>query len=358
VATRPLVILGTGRIARALLAQLLEREAHLRDRHGLELPVAAIGNSRYLLRGDLYIAPERLAAVAARGLDEGEPVPSDLLTGDGARVIESALARGERPIVVDLTASNDTTGALVAALDAGCDVALANKKPLCADHDIFDRLTDNPYGRIGYEATVGAGLPIVATLRALFDAGDLLTEVWACLSGTLGYICSELEEGRALSEIVPEARTRGYTEPDPREDLSGDDVRRKALILARTMGQRLEMADIAPAPLIPLVDGPLADWLAGLAAHDRVLASRAHVAREQDLVLRYVARISPDGCEVGLREVPRLSALGRLHGSDNILTAYTRFYDERPLIISGPGAGPEVTAAGVFADLLRLSGAG
>ena len=362
--TRPLVILGTGRIARALLGQLLERDAYLRDRYGLELPVAAIGNSRYLVRGDPHVAPDHLAAIAARGLEAGEGVPADLLTDSGRQVVDFANAQGEggdggeKVIVVDLTASDDTTGTLVAALDAGHDVALANKKPLCVAQDVYTRLVENPHGHIAYEATVGAGLPIVATLRALFAAGDTLTEATACLSGTLGYVCTLLEEGRPLSEIVPEARARGYTEPDPREDLGGDDVRRKALILARTMGQCLEMADIAPAPLIPLEDGPLDAWLVGLARHDRTLASRAHVAREQDLVLRYIARISPGGCEVGLREVPRVSAVGRLHDTDNLLTAYTRFYDERPLIISGPGAGPNVTAAGVFADLLRLSGAG
>jgi len=356
--TRPLVILGTGRIARALLGQLLERADYLRTRRGVELPVAAIGNSRYLLRGAPYIAPARLRAIAARGLEAGESVPDDLLAAGGPQVIDFAREQSERAIVVDLTASDDTVGTLVAALDAGYDVALANKKPLCGDHDLFARLANNPNGRLGYEATVGAGLPIVATMRALFDAGDSLSEATACLSGTLGYVCSQLEEGQPLSHIVPDARARGYTEPDPREDLGGDDVRRKALILARTMGQRLEMAGIAPAPLVPLGDGPLDAWLAGLAGHDPILAERAGAAREQGLVLRYIARILPDGCEVGLREVPRASAVGRLHGADNILTAYTRFYDERPLIISGPGAGPNVTAAGVFADLLRLSGAG
>ncbi len=356
--TRPLVILGTGRIARALLGQLLERGEHLRARYELALPVAAIGNSRYLVRGAPYVEQDQLAAIAAGGLETGEAVPADLLADGGPQLIDFARAQRDRVIVVDLTAANDTTAALIAALDAGHDVALANKKPLCADYELFTRLTGNPHGHIGYEATVGAGLPIIAALRALFDAGDTLSEATACLSGTLGYVCTHLEEDQPLSRIIPDARARGYSEPDPREDLSGDDVRRKALILARTMGQRIEMADIAPAPLVPLTDGPVDAWLAGLAEHDRSLAERTNSAREQGLVLRYIARLSPNGCEVGLSEVPRLSAIGRLHGTDNILTAYTRFYEERPLVISGPGAGPRVTAAGVFADLLRLSGAG
>lgn len=353
--TRPLVILGTGRIARALLAQVLARDAYLRERYGLTLPVAAIGNRRFTLAGAPYLAPERLAAIARHGLDDGEPAPDDA-GGSAARLIELARTCEHKAIVADLTAADGLAPVLAAALDAGLDVVLANKKPLCADFDLFQRLTANPRGRLGYEATVGAGLPIVAALRALHDAGDALTDATACLSGTLGYICTRLEEGQMLSAIVPEARDRGYTEPDPREDLSGDDVRRKALILARTMGLRLDMDDIPRAPLVPLTDGPLDEWLAGLTRCDRVLAERVRSAREQGCVLRYVARLSPQGCEVGLQEVPRLSAVGRLFGTDNILTMHTRFYDERPLTISGPGAGPDVTAAGVFADLLRLAG--
>jgi homoserine dehydrogenase len=234
-------------------------------------------------------------------------------------------------------------------------VAVANKKPLCADYDTFARLTAHPRGHIAYEATVGAGLPLIHTLRTLIDAGDELVDMTACLSGTLGYLCSELEDGRPLSQVVPEARARGFTEPDPRDDLSGADVRRKALILARTMNQHLELEDVPGAPLIRLEEGDVEQWLAGLARHDVTLATRVRSAREQGDVLRYVARILPGKCEVGLRAVPRLSAVGRLRGTDNILTVHTRFYGERPLVISGPGAGPDVTAAGVFGDLLRLA---
>lgn len=351
---RPLVIMGAGRIARALLGQLLAREEYLRVRYNLTLPVAVLTNSRFLLAGQPYLAREDVARVAATGLHNGEPAPADYLDRRLAPVLDGSL--DGRPIVLDLTAATTTTPALLAALDAACDVVLANKKPLCEEYAIFQRLTTHPHGRIGYEATAGAGLPIVQTLRTLHDAGDELLDATACLSGTLGYLCSELEDGRPLSEIVPEARERGFTEPDPREDLGGADVRRKALILARTIGQPLELADVPEAPLIPLDAGPVDEWLAGLPRHDAVLAARARAAHEQGHVLRYVARLQPGGCEVGLREVPRISAVGRLRGSDNILTARTRFYDERPLTISGPGAGPDVTAAGVFGDLLRLAG--
>lgn len=353
--TRPLIILGSGRIARALLRQLLAREQHLRERYNLALPVAAVVNSRVVARGEPFLGAGQLSAIAEAGLANGEPAASDR-TAQQIDLITGRVRSGDgRPIVVDLTAADGTAAVLLAALDAGCDVALANKKPLSEDHATFVALTRHRNGRIGYEATVGAGLPIVQMLRPLVDAGDELIDLTACLSGTLGYLCAELEDGRPLSDIVPDARERGYTEPDPREDLSGADVRRKALILARTMNLPLNPDDVHGAPLIPLEDGGVEEWLAGLTRHDATLAARARAAQEQGDVLRYVARILPDRAEVGLREVPRLSAVGRLRGSDNIITVRTRFYDDRPFVISGPGAGPDVTAAGVFGDLLRLA---
>jgi len=349
------MILGAGRIARALVRQLLAREEYLRQRYTLTLPVAAVANSRYLAAGAPYLGVDELARIAGAGLESGKAAPPDRRARQIAYVTDLARSSPHRAIVVDLTASDGMAPVLLAALDAGFDVAVANKKPLSEDYDTFARLTAHPRGHIGYEATVGAGLPIIHALRALVDAGDELVDLTACLSGTLGYLCTEVEDGRPLSQVVPEARARGFTEPDPRDDLSGADVRRKALIVARTMNQHPELDDVPGMPMIPLEEGGVEEWLAGLGRHDVALAARVRSAREQGDVLRYVARILPGKCEVGLREVPRLSAVGRLRGTDNILTARTRFYGERPLVISGPGAGPDVTAAGVFGDLLRLA---
>ena len=349
------MILGAGRIARALLQQLLARQQYLRERYDLALPVAAVASSRYLAAGAPYLGAEELAQIAGAGLESGEAASPDRRAQQIDYLTDLARSSPHRAIVVDLTASDGLAPLLLAALDAGVDVAVANKKPLCEDYDTFTRLTAHPRGRLAYEATVGAGLPIIHTLRALVDAGDELVDITACLSGTLGYLCTEVEDGRPLSQVVPEARARGFTEPDPRDDLSGADVRRKALILARTMNQHLELDDVRGAPLIPLTEGGVEEWLAGLTRHDGALAAHVRSAREQGDVLRYVARILPGKYEVGLREVPRLSAVGRLRGTDNILTVHTLFYGERPLVISGPGAGPDVTAAGVFGDLLRLA---
>jgi homoserine dehydrogenase len=352
------VILGTGRIGRALLLQLLQRTVHLRERYDLALPIAAISTSRLLLAGSPDLARETLTRIAEVGLTEGDRMGSDPPESQIDLLDMVCRNSDDRPIVVDVTASEATTPVLLEAIEnLDCEVVLANKKPLSRDHETFLRLTRHPRSRLGYEATVGAGLPIIHTMRALTDAGDELIDMTACLSGTLGYVCTELEDGRPLSSIVPEARELGFTEPDPREDLSGADVKRKALILARTMNWPLEPGDIADRPMIPLAEGTVAAWLAGLSAQDPALAARVQSAHEQGYVLRYVARILPGRCDVGLREVPRSSTVGRLRGSDNIVTARTRFYDDRPLVISGPGAGPDVTAAGIFGDILRLAGA-
>ena len=206
--TRPLILLGAGRIARALLRQLLAREEYLRARYNLTLPVAAVASSRYLAAGSPYLGAEQLAQIAGAGLESGESAPPDRRAQQIDYLTDLARSSQHRAIVVDLTASDGMAPVLLAALDAGCDVALANKKPLCEGYDTFARLTAHPRGHIAYEATVGAGLPIIHTLRALVDAGDELVDMTACLSGTLGYLCTDLEDGRPLSQVVPEARAR------------------------------------------------------------------------------------------------------------------------------------------------------
>ena len=352
--SRPLVILGAGQISRALLRQLVARADYLREHLNLTFPIAAVANSRLLWAGEPYLSSVAALTIADAGVAEGLTIAGERPEAQIGFVTDLAQS-GDRPIVVDLTAADDTLPVLEAALNAGCDIVLANKKPLTDNQDAFSRLTQHPKGHIGYEATVGAGLPVIETMRSLVAAGDELIDITACLSGTLGYICTELEEGRPLSEIVPEARRRGFTEPDPRDDLSGADVRRKALILAWTMREFVDPVAVAAAPMIPLEAGELDEWLSGLSKHDVALSSRVKAAQEQGDVLRYIARILPGICEVGLREVTRASAVGRLRGTDNVVNVRTRFYD-RPLVVSGPGAGPLVTAAGVFGDLLRLAG--
>jgi aspartokinase/homoserine dehydrogenase 1 len=236
---------------------------------------------------------------------------------------------------------------------------LANKVPLAADRASAERLqrTARLHGRrILHEATVGAGLPVLDTLRKLQEAGDTILSIEGCPSGTLGFLFGELGRGRSFSSALRAAIAAGYTEPEPRIDLSGLDVARKALILARLIGFTGDLTHIAVDSLVPhaLSGVPVTDFLERLDELDELWAGRARAAREKGAVLRYRARATPTSVTVGLVEVAESDALGSLQGTDNQFAFVTQRYREQPLIIRGPGAGSEVTAAGVFNDLLRL----
>ena len=198
------------------------------------------------------------------------------------------------------------------------------------------------------------------TLKKLAEAGDRVDIILGCLSGTLGYVMTQVEGGARYSDAVRRAYDLGYTEPDPRDDLSGTDVARKALILARTLGRRAEMKDIALEQLYPpeLSQGDPQRFLAGLVAMDAAMAGRLAAARRRKEVLRYVARIENDGIHVGVEAVPEASPLGRLQGTDNQVVVHTRRYRTNPLVVTGPGAGAEVTAAGVLNDIVAIATGG
>jgi homoserine dehydrogenase len=258
-------------------------------------------------------------------------------------------------ILADLTAAPDTGPTLHAALSAGCGVVLANKRPLGAPWSDAQSLFEHP--RLRYEVTVGAGLPVIATLRYLLDTGDRVTGIEGCLSGTLGYLCAQLEQGASYSAAISQARALGYTEPDPREDLSGRDVARKALILARTAGWPLESADLVVEQLYDerLAGLSVEGFLDAASGQDTAYAQRVSAAQAAGQTLRYVARVSSDGGQVGLVAVDQASALGALRGPGNYIALHTERYADIPLVVAGPGAGPAVTAAGVMGDIIQLA---
>jgi homoserine dehydrogenase len=292
------------------------------------------------LRAALQAAQDRKLLNALPGIRPLSEVGDVLRAGD---------------ILADLTASPKTEPTLRAALDSGCGLVLANKIPLAGAWDKARPFFEHP--RLRYEVTVGAGLPVIGTLQYLLDTGDQITAIEGCLSGTLGYLCAELERGVSYSAAVTQARSLGYTEPDPREDLGGHDVARKALILARTSGWPLELADLTIEPLYSesLTGVSVKEFLASASTLDETYAHRVKEAQAQGQVLRYVAHVTPSGGSVGLVAVPRDGPLGALHGPANYIAMYTRRYNQVPLVVSGPGAGPEVTAAGVLGDIINLA---
>jgi homoserine dehydrogenase len=213
--------------------------------------------------------------------------------------------------------------------------------------------------RILHEATVGAGLPIIDTYHKLVESGDRVDSIEGLLSGTLGYVLSEVSAGVPFSRAVRTAMDKGYTEPDPRDDLSGMDVARKALILARLLGYGEELPQSSVESLVPPWARTLTleDFLGRLEELDAPWQQRVAEAAAAGSVLRYVALVTPDKIAVGVRAVPSSSPLASIKGSDNQLVFTTARYKSNPLVITGPGAGAEVTAAGVLNDILRLAGA-
>ena len=261
-------------------------------------------------------------------------------------------------VVVDCAATPHTIDALLLALRRGAGIALANKQPLCTAMPNFTAcISPQHRHRFRYESTVGAGTPFITTLQRLLASNDAPHRLQGTFSGTLGFLCSGLAAGRQYSDVVAEAVSLGYTEPEPRDDLGGVDVGRKALILARTLGWQLEMSDVEIQPLYPpsLAALSVPDFLAALPSLNAEYAARHQQAQQDGRVLRYVATLVDGRCTVGLQPVPADSPLGRLSGTANLLEYYSGVYKEQPLVVQGSGAGGEVTASGVLADMIELA---
>lgn len=351
------VLLGVGSIGRELLRQLAaNRRASARtiricgliDRSGFVFDPDGLEWRRVL--------ELRAHKVAGRPLAEAE--------GGRAATAHEAIGlvtatRDSRVVLIDATAA-DTRSLLETALASRWDIVLANKIPLAgeqADYDQLHKVARLHKRRILHEATVGAGLPVIDTLHKLLDAGDRVFEIEGCPSGTLGYLFGELGRGQRFSDALRAAMAAGYTEPDPRIDLSGLDVARKALILARLLGFRGDLSSVAVESLVsPALTGVnTEEFVARIGADDVAWDSRVATARRRGCVLRYRARVTRQKITIGLAEVPAASALGSLSGTDNQFSFTTARYRLQPLVITGPGAGPAVTAAGVYNDLLSIS---
>jgi aspartokinase/homoserine dehydrogenase 1 len=264
-----------------------------------------------------------------------------------------------RPILVDLTAS-DTTSELEEAIIAGMDVVLANKRPLADLRDATRGLARHAAAhgrRVLHEATVGAGLPLLDTISKLQESGDEVLAIEGCPSGTLGYLFGEIGRGTPFSTALRAAMLLGYTEPDPREDLSGMDVARKALILAQLLGYEGTLDKVEVESLVPddLRSMPAAEFLARVEELDSVWRERVAEAHASGSVLRYRATVTAVSVRVGLVAVDVSSSFATLTGTDNQFAITTKRYRTNPIVITGPGAGVAVTAAGVLNDVLKLA---
>ncbi|XP_030506257.2 uncharacterized protein LOC115721145 [Cannabis sativa] len=368
----PVVLMGCGGVGRQLLQHIVTCRS-LHASQGIRLRVVGVCDSKSLVVApdvfSMELSDNLLLEVCRVKLDSS----SSLLTLNGSgecqvysnpeltkKIIDIAALLGKSTglALVDCSASSETIGVLNRVVDMGCCAVLANKKPLTCKMEDYDKLVSHPRF-IRHESTVGAGLPVIATINRLLSSGDPVHRIIGSLSGTLGYVMSEVEDGKPFSQVVKSAKSLGYTEPDPRDDLSGMDVARKALILARLLGQHLNLDSIKIESLYPEEMGPgvmsVEEFLGGgVSLLDKDFQERVHKASSKGNVLRYVCVIEGSRCEVGIQELPKDSALGRLKGSDNVLEVYSRCYPEQPLVIQGAGAGNDTTATGVLADILDL----
>ncbi len=349
--TVPLIVMGLGRVGAEVVRQILACAESIRRFEGLSYAIIALADSRAVFGSQDGLDGADLSKLLAH---KGSGFSlSDFPGSLPLSALPGFFASGV--LVADTSASADTAPFLRLALEKGAAIALANKLPLALPWNESKGFFDNP--KVRCESTVGAGLPVIAALRDLLAGGDEVTAIEGCMSGTLGYLCSQLEQGRPYSAAVMQAFQSGYTEPDPRQDLGGLDVARKALILARTAGFSFEMKDIKLESLYPESVAGLSvqDFLQSLPRLDDQFQERVEKAASEGKVLRYLARVAPQSISVGLTAVPKSSALGALQGADNYFAFHTLRYSAAPLVIAGPGAGIPVTAAGVITDLNHLS---
>ncbi len=343
------ILMGCGNVGAELLDQFQRQAKTLVDHH-VDLRVRAIANSERLL-----VASDVVDLSCWKQALETQGQPWTIQDVIDIRKKLGLLS----PTIVDCTTDQKLALEYVNLLDNGFNIVAANKKANTSSYDYYAAMRQaerRNFRKFLYETNVAAGLPFIDTLQGLIRSGDELRTFEGILSGSLSMIFGLLEDGVPLSSAVAKAMELGYTEPDPRDDLSGMDVARKLLIIAREVGLKLELDDIAVEPVVPMevvghVDrSQLIDTLRSL---DESFSARIAQAAGSDRVLRYVARLEEGNCRVSIEEVPRSKPLGAVRDGENALVIHTHYYQPIPMVLRGYGAGAAVTAAGVFGDLLR-----
>ena len=343
-------LIGTGLIGGTLLKQMNEQYAKLASDNQLEIRLVGAGNSRKMIFNADGLPYTGLVELLS---EKGDVMDLQKFRN---RVLELNLPNS---ICVDCTASALVAELYESLLSGSVSVVTPNKKANSGDLSVYKQLRETARkngARFLYETNVGAGLPVINTLNDLLLSGDRVVRIEAVLSGTLNFIFSSFAEGTSMSGIIAEAREKGYTEPDPRDDLSGMDVARKILILSRECGLPMELGDVAVENLVPADcrDGAIPEFMERIRNHDGAFEEKRRSAASRNERLRYMAVLENGQARVGLTSVNESHPFYNLKGSDNIILLTTQRYLDRPMVIRGPGAGAEVTAAGVFADIIRI----
>lgn len=343
-----LVLLGVGSVGRELLRQIARQQPLLAER-GLDLRVCAVANSRQVLSDP-------------RGMDADNALDQlELQPRTDPKDLSTLAAHLSSPVLVDCTAAETVAERYVDFLRAGFHVVSASKRlnagPLLRYHRVREE-AHRQRRHLLYEVNAGAGLPLFATLRSLQSAGDRVQRIEGVLSGSLSFLFGRLEDGMPFSQAVQEAGERGFTEPDPREDLACLDLARKALMLHRELGGSLELADVEVPELLPpgfAAGASPEEFLARLPELDAAMATRMEAARREGRVLRPLVEATATTCRVSLAALPLGHPLQPIRDGENAVSLLTEAYSPCPLVLRGYGAGPRVTALGVFGDVLRLA---
>ena len=355
-ATLSVGLIGPGNVGRALLAQFADALPRFADEpkmeHRLDLRLRAVASSKRMRLAETHLDPT--AAIDALATGDADALDLDRFA---AHIRAEHLPHA---LIVDCSGSDAVAARYTEWLAMGIHVVTPSKHAGSGDWARYRAIRDAEKhgGLFRYEASVGAGLPVIQTLRSLLDTGDTLTGIEGVLSGTLAWLFNRYDGSAPFSELVAEARALGYTEPDPRDDLSGTDVARKLVILAREAGGTLSLGDVEIESLVPasLRDVSRDEFLARMHELDAPMQARLDAARAQGRSLRYLAQLDADGgarvC-LAMPEPGHASLSSRL--TDNLIQFRTRRYAHNPLVVQGPGAGADVTAAGVFGDILAIS---
>lgn len=344
-------LFGPGNIGGTLLDQLGRESERLKREFDLDIRVRGIATSTKMLLSeegvDLSSWREKFEKYAISYNEE---------------VFLSHIKAQYYPhwVLIDATSSEERAKQYKSFIESGFHVITPNKKAPSGNYSYYREIFEaskRTGKKFFYETTVGAGLPIIVTLKDLRETGDTIEKVEGMVSGTLSWLFSSYDGKTPFSELVKKAKAMGYTEPDPRDDLSGMDVARKTVILSRELGYRSEIGSFPVESLVPenLRDVSKDEFISRMREMDERMYNLFKEAQDENMCLRYVGTVEDGKCSVGLRKFPLSHPFAQAKGTDNVIQFTTLRYHNQPLVVQGPGAGPEVTAAGIFADILRLS---
>lgn len=343
-----LFIAGVGNVGSKLLAQLQQQKEFMQEQMHLQLNVVGLANSRKMLVKEEGIQLNNWKEELENGIATNLSEFTQIITSKNLR----------NSVFVDVTANESVAMIYDQLLMKSISVVACNKIAAASSYTYYKKLKDLAREfncQFLFETNVGAALPIIATLKDLMRTGDKVIRMEAVLSGTLNFVFNNYKGEKSFAEVVKQAQDEGYTEPDPRLDLSGTDVMRKIMILAREAGEVMEMEDIANSSFMPesCMQGSVADFYASMAKEEAHFKAIYDKAADEGKILKFVAQYINGKANVGLQHIDPAHNLYHLYGKDNIVLFYTTRYPDQPLVIKGAGAGAEVTASGVFADIMR-----